>query len=123
MWLSEKAAGKGASPTAAELGTATGAASVLTEAEKRNMPVCAPGGYAWRPSFGDEVLVIKCSDGLSRVVSAICNPKDELESGEVLIYSGGASICLKNDGRVLISGDVYINGAPLAGAEGDANGA
>jgi len=123
MWLSEKAAARKSRPASAEVGTATGDRSVLTEAEKRNLPVYAPGGYAWRPRFGDEVLVIKCADESLGVVSALCNPGEELEGGEVLIYSGGASIHLKNDGRVLISGEVYINGSPLAGPEAGENGA
>lgn len=119
MWLSEKTAAKGRQASAAEVGTATGGMSVFTEAEKRNLPVCSPGGYAWRPKFGEDVLVIKCADGLSRVLSAVSEPQAGMESGEVLIYSGGASICLKNDGRILLNGDVYINGAPLKEIEAD----
>jgi hypothetical protein len=122
MWLSEKAATRKNAPPPAEVGTATGGASVFTETEKRNLPVCAPGGYAWRPKFGDDVLVIKCADGASRVISALSNPQETLESGEVLIYSGGASIHLKNDGRVLICGEVYINGVPLSDAGNDDHG-
>jgi len=118
MWLSEKSVGKSRTSVSAEVGTATGGASVFTEAEKRNLPVCSPGGYAWRPKFGDDVLVIKCADGLPRVVSAMSEPHEGMESGEVFIYSGGASICLKNDGRILLNGDVYVNGAPLSGSEG-----
>lgn len=119
MWLSEKAAAKGRGANAAEVGTATGGMSVFTEAEKRNLPVCAPGGYAWRPKFGEDVLVMKCADGLSRVLSSVSEPQEGLEGGEVLIYSGAASICLKNDGRIFLNGDVFINGAPLPEIEAD----
>lgn len=119
MWLSEKTAAKGPRANAAEVGTATGGLSVFTEAEKRNLPICSPGGYAWRPVFGEDVLVMKCADGLSRVLSAVSTPQEGMESGEVLIYSGGASICLKNDGRILLNGDVYINGVPPQENEAD----
>jgi len=118
MWLSERAAAKSRSASVAEVGTATGGMSVCTDAEKRNLPVYSPGGYAWSPKFGDDVLVMKCADGLSRVVSAVCEPHEGMENGEILIYSCGASICLKNDGRILFNGDVYINGEPFTGTGG-----
>jgi phage gp45-like len=35
---------------------------------------------------------------------------DGLDPGEVKLYSNGASIVLRNNGRVEISGNVYING-------------
>ena len=47
---------------------------------------------------GRTVCVLGCNDGIDRM----------LEPGEIALYSkGGASIVLKNDGRVLINGVSY----------------
>lgn len=81
---------------------------VINDMERRNARVFAPGGYCWRPAAEDRVLVIKGDEpsiaGLEQAA-----PED-LAPGEVLLYSREASICLKNDGRILLTGRVYLNG-------------
>ena len=79
------------------------------------MPLFVPGGYAWRPRAGETVLVIKAGDAVC-VTGTESGAETDLAAGEVKIFSaGGASILLKNDGTVEISGTLTVNGAPYAG--------
>lgn len=110
---------------AVESGTVTiggRAAGVLSRGEERSLPVAAPGGYAWRPKNGERVLVLRGGTlGEERyVAAALCETAKEmaLADGEVCLFSsGGAKIVLRNDGRVEIEGEVYINGKPYIEAE------
>ena len=112
--------------TLAESGTVTvggSAAGVLSRAEERNIPLAAPGGYAWRPKNGERVLVIKGGTlGEERYVAGSLDAAREsapLGDGEVCIYAegGDASITLRRNGRVEITGDLYINGKALEAPE------
>ena len=87
--------------------------AVLTEGEMRRLAIAAPGGYVWRPSAGDSVLVLKTSDGESLAVGALRNESPEgMENGEVYIISkGGAAIRLKNSGKIELLGEVEIQGS------------
>ncbi len=59
------------------------------------MSVPPKGVKAAAVQSGRSVCVLGCTDGADR----------DLEPGEIALYSkGGASIILKNDGRVLING-------------------
>lgn len=116
MWIAKKLshATRDASPS--EQGTVTigGAeAAVLTKGERRNVPVIAPGGYAWRPKRGAQVLVLKggAANEERYILGDAASAAQELADGEVCVFSsGGAAIYLRNSGRVEIVGDLYING-------------
>lgn len=119
MWLSENALGK-KEGSGARIGTATiggGAAGVYTDAERRGLGVYGPGGYVWRPRSGQTLLVLKCGgeDGESCVAGAEAeDAPPDMENGEIYITSsGGASMYLKNDGRILLGGQLYLNGEKL----------
>lgn len=110
-----------------ESGTVTiggSAAGVLSRAEERNIPLAAPGGYAWRPKNGERVLVVKGGTlGEERyVVGSLDAAREDMElgDGEVCIYAegGGASITLRRNGHVEIEGDLFINGAMYVPSEG-----
>ena len=110
-----------------ESGTVTiggSAAGVLSRAEERNIPLAAPGGYAWRPKNGERVLVIKGGTlGEERYVAGSLDAAREdmeLGDGEVCIYAegGGASITLRRNGHVEIEGNLFINGAMYVPSEG-----
>ncbi len=110
-----------------ESGTVTiggSAAGVLSRAEERNVPLAAPGGYAWRPKNGERVLVIKGGTlGEERYVAGSLDAAREdmgLGDGEVCIYAegGGASITLRRNGHVEIEGNLFINGALYVPPEG-----
>jgi len=89
-------------------------AAVLSRGEERNLPVFAPLGVAWAPRAGDAVLVLKGGSERSEACVAaaeVKNVPEDLQPGELYLHSaGGASIRLRNDGRIELWGEVYING-------------
>ena len=121
MWLSKKLAvnqrleQEGA---AADMGVTTisgGTASVMTRGEQRDLAVFAPGGVLWQPRVGDTVLVIRGgAGGLEHCVAAAeptVKPPEGMSPGELYLYSsGGASVYLKGDGSVAVTGPVEIAG-------------
>lgn len=109
MWLSEQFAAP-PEPEGAALGKVTVGAELTAVktggTEQRLLPVLSPGGYAWTPARGEQVLVQGgCVAG--RVQDRAP------ESGEVLLYAGSASIRLCPDGSIRITGRVLVNGAEL----------
>jgi len=110
MWISKRSAvGFAARNDAAETGFVTiGGASpaVLTDGERRDLPVCGPGGYRWTPKTGSQVLVIKTGDGEHMVMGS---PEGD-EPEEIRLSAGGAEICLKN-GTVTVRGSVAVTGS------------
>ena len=116
MWLSRRIVQETPELEPATLGTVSIGgedAAVVTDGEKRNARVISPGGYCWQPSEADSVLVIK---GNELYVPGMLQSGKALAPGEVMIYSRGASIRLRNngtieiDGRVEITGEAFING-------------
>ena len=124
MWLSKRNVNK-ERQNVADMGETTSGGndtSVYTEGELRHVGICAPGGYIWRPSVGRELLVIKDGGGTAYAVGAAAQePPGGFRDGEVFISSaGGASVWLKNDGSILLSGKINIDGSLfLNGAEID----
>ncbi len=113
MWLSSRR--PQISPRQATTGEVTigGAnAAVYTDSEKRNAVFFSPGGYFWVPGAGQSMVVIKSGDNETYCMGReVTSMPVEMEEGEVYIVSGGnASIYLKNDGSVQISGDVSVTG-------------
>ena len=104
MWLSKQLRQmRGGQETAADLGVTTigGARS---------------GGLCWRPRSGDRVVVLKGGPGGEEtfVLGVQDGARAALADGEVYLYSGGASLCLRNDGTIELSGRLVINGAEYA---------
>lgn len=131
MWIAERTRGQ-ARRMGAERGTVTiggGAAGVLSRGEARDVATAAPGGYAWRPVRGEQVLLVRGGEEEDAcwVVGALggAAAQETLADGEVCLFSsGGASIVLRKNGRVEITGTVYVNGSPLAaGEEAETDGA
>lgn len=114
MWLSKKMsqAAREEEPSVS-LGVITiggGSAGAVTGSEKRDMAIISPGGFAWRPKSGQNVLVLKTGEGESIIAGAVQDSNAELENAEVKIASNGASITLKNDGRILVNGNLSVTG-------------
>lgn len=121
MWLSKTLAlrqAAGQEGTAADMGVTTiggGSASVMTRGEQRDLEVFAPGGLVWQPKAGDTVLVVKGGSGCEeRCVTAMdtsaATPK-EMKPGELFLYAdGGASIYLREDGSIAVTGVVTVEG-------------
>ena len=118
MWLSEQRE-QAVSPQGCALtGPVTLAgdpAAVWLEGERRGVRVYAPGGYHWVPRAGEEVLVLKAGrEGESPcVLGSAAAPGEALQPGEVRIEGGGASVTLRENGQICLSGQVYINGVHL----------
>lgn len=116
MWTSERNRNLPAREAAAELGTVTlggDPAGVSLGGERRWLTVYGPGGYSWRPTAGDKVLVLKAgAEGESPCILGTTQGEEELKPGEVRLAGCGSSIHLGEDG-VSLTGQVYINGQPL----------
>lgn len=117
MWLSKKIKAN-RTTTEADLGVtsiAGNGAGVVTRGEERSLPVFGPGGYAWIPQNGDTVLVIRGGTGGEERCVGGAQQKTAvsgMQPGEVYLYSaGGASIYLKNNGSLVLSGAVSVTGS------------
>lgn len=100
----------------AELGRVTlggDPAGVTMGGERRWLPVYGPGGYCWRPTVDDKVLVLKTgSQGESPCILGKQQQLDELQPGEVRLTGGESGILLGQD-KLELTGAVRINGRTL----------
>lgn len=116
MWLSKQAAQQARQTPAVDVGVVSIAGTspaVITDGETRNLAVFGPGGYAWRPSAGDQVLVLKA--GATDAVAGVKLTQAALLPGEIRISTGAASLRLLPDGTVALTGSVTVNGRPVTG--------
>jgi phage gp45-like len=68
-----------------------------------NIPVVSPYGIATVPPKGERVVVLPT--GNTAVCLGTPQKNNNLEEGELMLFSsGGASIVLKNNGKVFING-------------------
>ena len=116
MWTSERNARRKVEEPAAELGQVTlgGApAGVSLGGERRWLPLCTPGGYAWRPAAGERVLVLKAGgERESPCVLGTVREQEDLAPGAVRLSSGGGVLSLAG-GNVDLRGRVLVNGTAL----------
>lgn len=78
--------------------------AVSATGEHLSLPVALPYGIAYAPPLGCRSLVLPTEAG-NVCIGVIGDTRAGLSPGELMLYSaGGASIVLKNDGRVLING-------------------
>ena len=116
MWMADRQAGQAMEESSAQLGQVTlaGASTgVALTGERRNVVLCAPGGYRWTPELGDTVLVIKSgAEQTGCVTGEICPEEEAPEPGEVyLSVAKGAGIRLRKNGRIELEGDVRVTGS------------
>lgn len=116
MWTSERNRNLPARAAAAELGTVTlggDPAGVSLGGERRWLTVYSPGGYSWRPTAGDKVLVLKAgAEGEAPCLLGVPQEEAELKPGEVRITGGESSIFLGQE-RLELEGELYLNGQTL----------
>lgn len=116
MWTSERNRGLPVREAAAEIGTVTlggDPAGVSLGGERRWLTVYSPGGYSWRPTAGEKVLVLKAgAEGESPCVLGTVQEETELKPGEVMLKGGECSLRLGQEGLAL-EGALTINGQPL----------
>ena len=80
--------------------------AVMSSGGHKDLAFCAPYGVFAIPPAGERAVVLPLDDG--EVCLGVLAAADGLSEGEVMLRSsGGASIVLKNDGRVLINGRVF----------------
>ena len=83
-----------------------GSWGAVADREYRYRPVLAPGGYRWRPSQGQEVLLLCTGDG--ELCAGATADSQDLADGEIEIAGpSGGSILLRADGAVVINGTVF----------------
>ena len=116
MWTSERNRNLPAREAAAELGTVTlggDPAGVSLGGERRWLTVYGPGGYSWRPTAGDKVLVLKAgAEGESPCILGTVQGETELKPGEVMLKGGDSFVHLGQE-RLTLGGEVYVNGRSL----------
>ena len=111
MWLSQKVTEQAPEEAGARLGVVSLGAetpAVLSDGEWRQTVLTGPGGYTWRPTIGQQVLLVQAG-GESCVAGRLQSPMG-LEPGEVRISAGSAQIRLLPDGEICLTGRVRING-------------
>ena len=124
MWIAEQGRRRPPAEGTALVGRVTlpgDPAAVYLDGERRELPVYAPGGYVWRPTRDQQVLVLKtgAAGEAPCVAGTPCGEEREVAPGEVLIYSGGATVRLSggavtiSGGSVSLNGQVLVNGRPV----------
>lgn len=116
MWTAERNRNVRSGEPAAELGCVTlggDPAGVSLGGERRWIGVYGPGGYSWRPTAGDKVLVLKAgAEGEAPCLLGVPQVEAELKPGEVRITGGESSIFLGQE-RLELEGELYLNGQTL----------
>lgn len=117
MWTAERNRNPHSGEPAAELGSVTlggDPAGVSLGGERRWIGVYGPGGYSWRPTAGDKVLVLKAgAEGEAPCLLGKAQEEAELEPGEVRIKGGGESAVFLGQDRLELEGNLYLNGQTL----------
>ena len=108
MWTSERSRRPLNQEAEAETGLVTmggDPAGVLLGGERRWLPVYSPGGYAWRPTAGDKVLVLKTGgERESPCILGKAQDTDDLGQGEVRLTGGDSRLQLGPEGAELSGG-------------------
>lgn len=101
---------------AAEMGLVTlggDPAGVSLGGERRRISVYGPGGYSWRPSVGDRVLILKAgAERESPCILGVAQDAADLTPGQVRLSNGNSSVTLAGK-RLELRGEVQINGVDL----------
>lgn len=108
MWINEYICGRSFEKEGASSGeissVKSGAVTVSGTRDHAGVIQAAPYGIAYVPKAGEKAFLLPYESG-TVCVGVAMEPPQTLEAGEIMLYSsGGASIVLKNDGRVLING-------------------
>lgn len=108
MWLSEYVTGRSfekESAVSGEVrGSSNGNVAVSSSGDYTSLPMITPAGIAYIPVEGAKTVIVNGAGG-TVCLGVIAAAPQQLEAGELMLYSaGGASLVLKNDGRVLING-------------------
>lgn len=110
MWLMDyltKANGENSKGTWGSISQSNAnSVAVNASSEYRELPVAVPYGIAYCPPVGESSVVLPLADG--QICLGVAAQDKGLQPGELMLFSaGGASVCLKNDGSVVINGQVF----------------
>ncbi len=109
MWLMSYITNNSISSPNAVKGELSAGGAVSSSGEHKGVEMCFPYGVVSVPPAGERAVVLPLDDG--EVGLGVLKKAVGLEAGELMLYSkGGASLVLKNDGRVLINGRELVNG-------------
>ena len=109
MWLMSYITNNSISSPNAVKGELSAGGAVSSSGEHKGVEMCFPYGLVSIPPAGERAVVLPLDDG--EVGLGVLKKAVGLEAGELMLYSkGGATLVLKNDGRVLINGRELING-------------
>lgn len=108
MWLTSFIAKNTGKERGASSGSITASSNGRVEVDSsethRDLRVVAPFGIAYVAPIGEKAIVAPI-ESFDVCLGVVAPENTELEVGELMLYSkGGASVVLKNDGRVLING-------------------
>lgn len=113
MWITSFMAKNKKENTFASFGSITssgnGVVGVSGAERHVNVPVVTPSGIECVPKKGCDAVVAVLDLG-EMCLGVVSQNQSALLPGEIKLYSEGASITLKNDGRILLEGKVLING-------------
>ena len=116
MWTREGNRRLPVEEAVAELGLVTmggDPTAVVLGGERRWLPVCSPGGWAWRPRMGERVLVLKAGvEKESPCVLGRIQDGNGLKPGEARL-SGGKSTVFLGEDALELTGEIRVNGVPL----------
>jgi len=115
MWLSEivRRTDRSCESTAeigiVSIGGRSSAANL--SGERRSLEILRPANIFRIPKPEEEQLVLTCGDG-SRVIAGVLggDAPDNLEAGDIYIKTDNSLIVLKNDGDLVMVGNVKISG-------------
>lgn len=109
MWISQKMGVLGQNGAQTQLGEVsnnTDGITVQAVGQYSNIPIASPWGITYLPPKGTKVLVLE-SPEMILCTGAVMDPAG-LAAGELMLTSaGGACIHLKNNGEVVINGQVF----------------
>jgi len=109
MWLAKRTRSGEPSATLGQV-TILGGEGVALEGERRNVPVCSPGGYHWTPKEGDSVLVVKCG---AENAPCVAGQREDTMPPAVEVWisvAENAGIRLKQNGDIVLKGNVQVDG-------------
>ena len=109
MWISDIITNNSKERPAPEKGmvnmNADGTVQIHASSDFGRAVLAAPYGIVYSPPGGESSVVMNAG-GESVCLGMIC-PKNDLQPGELRLFSaGGATLELKNDGKVYINGRV-----------------
>ena len=82
--------------------------AVMLEGERRELPVLWPGGVAWAPAVGDEVIVL-CEENGEYFILGIPAGAETPKAGETVLGKGKVKLRICSD-AIHVEGDLKIEG-------------